>query len=284
MAQSIAVILNESFAHEKNKTAVQHLLPLFPSELQSNEKFREDLRGDLWILNETNLALPKSLVDKHLLNGEKIEIVAEQSGMPLIFTRLDESLMKSQIQSLIIAFVLVTLILIIQLKSILGGFIAVSPIVLTVLLNFALMSYLNIPLDIATIMIASIALGIGIDYSIHFTSRFKEEFARSGSQLEALEKTLTTTGRAILINALSVALGFSVLVFGQLVPMQRFGWLTATTMLISAFGAITFLPALILFTKTKFVGDFDHFQAMKKINGVKNKFRSLVNNYSKKEK
>jgi predicted RND superfamily exporter protein len=170
------------------------------------------------------------------------------------------------------------------LKSILGGFIAVSPIVLTVLLNFALMSYLNIPLDIATIMIASIALGIGIDYSIHFTSRFKEEFARSDSQLEALEKTLTTTGRAILINALSVALGFSVLVFGQLVPMQRFGWLTAATMLISAFGAITFLPALILFTKTKFVGDFDHFQAMKKINGVKNKFRSLVNNYSKKEK
>ncbi len=281
-AHSVQVILNETYQYEKIKAAVELLLPSFPQVLQYNVKFRDELRDDLWILNDNNLALPLALVEKNSLEGKEIELKAEQSGMPLIFTRLDESIMKSQFQSLIIAFVLVTFILMIQLKSAVGGLIAVSPIALTVLLNFALMSYLNIPLDMATIMIASIAIGIGIDYSIHFTSRFKEEFARNKSEFEALEKTLITTGKAILINALTVAMGFIVLVLGELVPMQRFGWLTAASMLISAFGAITFLPALILLTKAKFVGDFNHLEAMKKISGAQKKFKSAVNNYKKK--
>ena len=274
-AHSLWVILKEYYQHERIKTAVEYILPLFPDELQSNPKFSTDLRDDLWILNETNLALPKSIVERYKLDGEKISISATQTGMPLIFTRLDESLINSQVQSLIIAFVFVTLILIIQLKSLTGGLIAVSPIALTVVLNFALMSYLSIPLDMATILIASIALGIGVDYSIHFTSRFKEEFARSNSQFEALEKTLTTSGRAILINALTVALGFTVLVMGELVPMQRFGWLTAASMIISAFGAITFLPALIIVTKTKFVGDYSRFNASGKMKTLKNKINGF---------
>lgn len=281
-AHSLLVILIEYYQHERIKTAVEYLLPLFPDELKANQKFSTDLRDDLWMLNETNLALPKSIVEKYKLDGEKISISATQTGMPLIFTRLDESLINSQMQSLIIAFIFVTLILIIQLKSLTGGLIAVSPIMLTVVLNFALMSYLSIPLDMATILIASIALGIGVDYSIHFTSRFKEEFARSNSQFEALEKTLTTSGRAILINALTVALGFTVLVMGELVPMQRFGWLTATSMIISAFGAITFLPALIIVTKTKFVGDYSRFDALNKLNGTKKKLKSAINGSKKK--
>lgn len=281
-AHSIQIILNETYKYKKIMAAVESLLPFFPQELQSNIKFRDALRDDLWLLNDNNLALPLALVKKNSLEGEEIELKAEQSGMPLIFTRLDESIMKSQFQSLLIAFVLVTLILMIQLKSIAGGLIAVSPIALTVLLNFALMSYLNIPLDMATIMIASIAIGIGIDYSIHFTSRFKEEFASDKSESEALERTLKTTGRAILINALTVSMGFIVLVLGELVPMQRFGWLTATSMLISAFGAITFLPALILLSKAKFVGDFNRLEALQKLNGAKKKFKSTVNIYKKK--
>ncbi|HFE64875.1 MAG TPA: RND family transporter [Caldithrix sp.] len=277
IAHSLWVILDEYYQYERVMNAVQHLLPLFPQELQSNPKFRDNLRDDLWIMNDHNLALPESIAGKHALTGDKIKLKAVQSGMPLIFTRLDDSLVKSQIQSLFIAFVLVTLILMFQLKSITGGFIAVSPIALTVLLNFALMAYLNIPLDTATIMIASIAIGIGIDYTIHFTSRFKDEFARDKSELEALNKTLTTTGRAILINALSVAVGFLVLVFGQLIPMQRFGWLTAATMIFSALGAVTFLPALILLTKARFVGDFERFEVKNKMKGAGNKIQLVKN-------
>jgi len=201
-----------------------------------------------------------------------------QSGMPLIFTHIDESLMKSQFQSLIIAIVLVSLLLIFQLKSFWGGMIAVSPIVLTVLLNFAVMAYLNVPLDIATILVASIAIGIGIDYTIHFTNRFKVEFSKDVTPIEALEKTLKSTGRAILVNALSVSLGFLVLMFAQLIPIQRFGWLTATTMVFSAAGALTFLPALILLTKARFIGNFNRFDSLK--NSFKKKINSIKNNHS----
>jgi len=256
-AHSLFVLLNESARYERIMHGVDRIIARFAPDAKDNSKLRHDLRDDLWLLNESHIALPPSVAAASHIDGESVSVHFIQSGMPIIFTKLDASLMKSQIQSLLIALILVTIILIVQLKSITGGLIAISPIVLTVLLNFALMAYLNIPLDDATMMIASIAIGIGIDYSIHFTSRFKEEFKRYKHEaLPALEKTLMTIGKAILINALSVSMGFIILIFAQLIPIHQFGWLTATTMLFSSFGAITFLPALILITKAKFIGDF----------------------------
>ncbi|MFQ6040678.1 MAG: MMPL family transporter, partial [Candidatus Poribacteria bacterium] len=94
---------------------------------------------------------------------------------------LDRQLTRSQITSLLIALLLVFLLLWAQFKSIAGGLISVTPIALTILVNFGVMSYLGIPLDTATMMIASIAIGIGIDYTIHFTSRFRLELAKQAS-------------------------------------------------------------------------------------------------------
>ena len=108
------------------------------------------------------------------------------------------------------------------------------------------MGYLGIALDNATMMIASIAIGIGIDYAIHFSSRFKSELTERKDERLALDKTLETTGKAIVINALTVALGFIVLTWSNMVPMQIFGWLIALTMGVSAWATMTFLPALIL--------------------------------------
>ncbi|HDM90805.1 MAG TPA: RND family transporter, partial [candidate division WOR-3 bacterium] len=84
------------------------------------------------------------------------------------------------------------------------------------------------------------------DYSIHFVSRFKNELRKSQKETVALHRTLETTGRAILLNAFTVGLGFLVLIFAALVPIRRFGWMIAFTMGTSALFAITFLPALIL--------------------------------------
>jgi len=104
-----------------------------------------------------------------------------------------------------------------------------------------------------TVMTASIAIGIGIDYAIHFTSRFRSELREGKRESEALIVTLKTTGRAIVINAITVMMGFIVLVRASMVPIQRFGWLIALLMFISALGALTLLPALILTTKPRFV-------------------------------
>jgi len=239
-AKSVEFLLNEYFRYEKSKSITSKILIFFPAELQKNLSFQKDIMDNLWLLNEINFLLPKTLIKTEKLSGENFNINITQTGMPLIFTRLDDSLINSQIKSLLIALLLVTILLSFQLKSIIGGLIAITPIIITVLFNFSLMSLLYIPLDIATIMIASISIGIGIDYTIHFTSRFKAEFAKDKSQLEALEKTMTTTGRAILINSLSVTAGFLILLFGEMIPMQRFGWLTAMTMVVSALSSIYF--------------------------------------------
>jgi predicted RND superfamily exporter protein len=113
------------------------------------------------------------------------------------------------------------------------------------------MGYSGVSLDSATMMIASIAIGIGIDYSIHFSSRFRIELKQQPDELSALDKTLETTGMAIVINALTVALGFIILLGSNILPMQRFGWLIALTMAVSACAALTFLPASILVFRKK---------------------------------
>ncbi|NOZ56782.1 MAG: MMPL family transporter, partial [Calditrichaeota bacterium] len=145
---------------------------------------------------------------------------------------------------LALAFVLV--LLAVQFRSLKFGLIGVSPLVLTLLVNFGVMGYGHIPLDDATLMIAPLAIGIGVDYAIHFTSRFRRELARHARVADALLETYRTTGVAILINALSVGLGFVVLLFGDVVPVQRFGLLVALAMLVSAGAALTLLPALLL--------------------------------------
>ena len=247
-ADAVWNMYQEMVSRERGLRTLERLLPLFPEALQRRSDFRDDLLDALWLMNETLIAVPPDVARRAGMKGEEVRFRFRQSGMPLIYTRLDDSLLRSQLQSLAIALVLVTLILILQFRSLSAGLIAVSPIVLTVLMNFALMAYLNVPLDNATMMIASIAIGIGIDYAIHFTHRFKTELGRRPDARQALTTTLETTGRAILINALSVAAGFIILIFAQLIPIRQFGWLTAGTMFFSAVGAMTFLPALILYS------------------------------------
>ena len=103
---------------------------------------------------------------------------------------------------------------------------------------------------------ASVTIGIGIDYSIHFLSRYRQELAEARAQnlpLEtAVRATLNTTGRAILINVFTVAFGFLVLIFSQLLPIQRFGVLVFVTMLASGFSAIILLPAVLLSSGARF--------------------------------
>ncbi len=178
------------------------------------------------------------------------DMTVQQSGMLIVMKQINESLLDSQFQSLFLSLLMVLILMMLQFKSIKMGLIITAPIILTVLVNFAIMGYSGVPLDNATMMIASIAIGIGIDYSIHFSSRLKLELKKSNfNELHSLKTTLGTTGKAIVINALTVGLGFVILVGSNLVPMQRFGWLIAITMLVSSTAALTFLPSMILYFK-----------------------------------
>ena len=110
----------------------------------------------------------------------------------------------------------------------------------------ALMGYLNISLDMMTITIASISIGIGVDDAIHYLHRFREEFDRGGDVRVAVAWSHATIGRAMYYTSLTVILGFSVLVFSNFVPTVLFGLLTATAMALAMIANLTLLPALLV--------------------------------------
>ncbi|HEC78402.1 MAG TPA: RND family transporter [candidate division WOR-3 bacterium] len=177
----------------------------------------------------------------------------EQTGMPLVHLKLDESIRKSQLQSLAIAAISIFILLLFLLRSLSGGLIGLIPIGFSLSVVFGAMGYFNIPLDIATVLVGSICIGIGVDYSIHFLARYRLEFRKKKEVNAAVLKTLQTTGKAIVINVLTVTIGFLVLLFANLIPLQRFGVLIAVTMLGSGFGAVVIIPAVIVLSRIHFI-------------------------------
>ena len=169
----------------------------------------------------------------------------EQAGMHVIYRNLDQSLLSSQIHSLLLSLVFILIIVTLLLRSLKGGLIGLIPIVFTLIVIFGFMGYSGIPLDIATVLVAGVSIGIGIDYSIHFLVRFRTEQKRM-SVKSAVQETLKTTGKGIFVNMITVAGGFFIFIFAELVPLQRFGILVALTMLSSGFATLYLLPAVLL--------------------------------------
>ncbi|MEO0072810.1 MAG: MMPL family transporter [candidate division WOR-3 bacterium] len=167
-------------------------------------------------------------------------------GSPLIYDKLDRSLIKSQIQSIFIATVLLLIILSLLTRSFIKGLGGIIPIILTLVVLLGFMGIVKIPLDIATVLVASISLGIGIDYVIHFLARYEKELKNNLSPYNAVINTTESAGWAILVNVLSVTLGFLVLIFAQLIPLARFGVLLAVTMLCAGLSSLNILPLIIL--------------------------------------
>ena len=213
------------------------------------------LIGDLWGVNETVWGIPGEIVRKLnlTLNEKPVKFRAQQMGMSMIMEKLRRQLIKNMASSVLLAMFLVFLMLSIQLKSFVGGIFSLSAIIFTIMANFLIMALFGIPLDNVTVLFGSIAVGIGIDYTIHFISRLKLEVKKGLDEREAIARTMSTTGVAIVINTVTVAAGFLVLLASSMVPMKTLGGLVALTMFWSALGAITIYPAIVLGFKLKFL-------------------------------
>lgn len=183
-----------------------------------------------------------SFIKANSTPGCRIEI----TGMPFIETTMDRSLIKSQAGSLIIAILFVIFIVSIILRSFLAGIFAAIPIISTILVLFGVMGFTGIPLNIATVLVASIAMGIGIDYSIHVITHFNSHLNEGSTISKALDETIAISGKAIIINVISVSAGFLVLLFSEMVPLQYFGLLISLSMVGSGLSALTFLPVILI--------------------------------------
>jgi predicted RND superfamily exporter protein len=164
--------------------------------------------------------------------------------------------MNSQIVSIFVSVLVVLLIVAFSNRSLAAGLVAALPLSIAIIGNFAVMGFLGITLNMATAMIASLAVGIGIDYTIHFIEAFKREYEATAAGTaggDYLYRTFAGSGKAILINAVSVGAGFCVLAFSRFRIMAQFGGLVALSMAISALVSLTVIPVLLTTVRPKFI-------------------------------
>ena len=193
-------------------------------------------------------AYMKSFIEEHSTEDCKIEI----TGMPFVDITMDTSLIRSQFGSLSIAIIMVIIFVGLILRSLKTGIFATIPIIAAITILFGVMGFSGIPLNIATVLVASVALGIGIDYSIHVISNVKHLMkTRDDDISNALEETILISGKAIVINVISVSAGFLVLLFSEMVPLQYFGFLVALSMICSGVGSLTLLPVILILDNRK---------------------------------
>lgn len=185
--------------------------------------------------------------DENLPEGLK----GHMTGIVPLYVNMVDYIVKSQIFSFSLAFVLIFFLLTVQLKSIRLGLISIIPNIIPIAMTMGAMGLFGINLDTATVMISTVAIGIAVDDTIHFLNRFKLEFKRTGSYEESVETSLHTSGRAIISTSIILFFGFWTLLFGSFKPTNYFGFLSGITMLTALVGDLLILPAVILVLKPK---------------------------------
>lgn len=171
------------------------------------------------------------------------------SGLLVLYNNMLQSLFKSQILTLGVVMVGIALMLLVLFRSVPLAIIGIIPNILAAGIILGLMGWFRIPLDMMTITIAAITIGIAVDNSIHYIYRFREEFARKQDYIETLHYCHANIGKAVFYTAVTIIVGFSILVMSNFIPTIYFGLLTAFAILVAFFAALTLLPKLILIWK-----------------------------------
>jgi len=183
------------------------------------------------------------------------DIKATLSGRVTVDYHWLETLLGTQFKSVIFALVLVWGLVSLSLRSLYGGTLAVIPVVLSCLSVYAFMGVMGITLAVGTSMTAAIALGIGVDFSIHTLDRIKLLITEAGVEPEiALRQLYPSTGRALLFSFIAVFVGFGILGLSYVPPLSKLGMLIAFSVLISFISSMTVLPALIKHLQPEFLG------------------------------
>ncbi len=171
------------------------------------------------------------------------------TGVLILFNNLLQSLFKSQILTLGLVMIGIFSMFIILFRNIKLSLIGVVPNFIAAFFILGIIGLLGIPLDMMTITIAAITIGIAVDNSIHYIYRFKEEFSKIKDYSKTLKKCHSTVGVAILNTSITIVFGFSILVFSKFIPTIYFGVFTGIAMLLAMISVLTLLPTLILIVK-----------------------------------
>lgn len=179
---------------------------------------------------------------------------AELTGMAELMRAVNEMVVRGQAWSIATSLLLVLVVTALMFRSLSLGAFATLPLFFSLFLNFGVMGLTGIALNVMTMATSSVAVGVGIDYAIHFVHRYQSDRLAGLDYGEAALSTMRSSGVAILLNAVTVALGFAALGFSEFSGVRHMGLLIALTMLTSAFAALTILPVLFVLARPKAFG------------------------------
>ncbi|MDH5386539.1 MAG: MMPL family transporter, partial [Candidatus Aminicenantes bacterium] len=192
----------------------------------------------------------KKQIMEMIKNDEEVNLVG---GFAFILSDIARIIVNGQLLSLGLAIVIVGILLMFLFRSVMAGIVSSIPLGFSVIVLFSLMGIFRIELNIATTMLSSIMIGVGVDYTIHFLWRYRSERRKGLMPQDAAKKTLTTTGRGIVFNAFSVIVGFLVLFTSGFMPIRFFGFLIVVSIFSCLVGALVFIPALCLVFRPDFL-------------------------------
>jgi len=167
----------------------------------------------------------------------------------LVFTDL---ILEGQIKSMVLSLLLIIVLISLMFKNFKIGLISSVPIIITAVISFGIMGFLGIPLSTTTALLSSIAIGIGIDYAVHFLEQYRTNAAETDDKMVAAQKTMAHSGKAIIFNAIVVIAGFLVLLFSVFPPNRELGALVSLNMFTSFVGTLTIMLVLLFVTNVYF--------------------------------
>jgi predicted RND superfamily exporter protein len=219
--------------------------PLEPTAIRTTVQLRTTGDAD----TKAAIARMQSYIDANFPGTVKVKI----GGPALVESALSGLVVQSQIISVAVSILMVFIIIAISNKSSMAGLIGSLPLCISILINFAVMGFLGIKLNLGTSLVASVSVGIGIDYTIHFIDAYKREYRETNGGDNFLRRAFEGSGKAIIINAVSVGAGFAVLSLSQFNILADLGLLICLTMFTSALISLTVIPALLSVIKPGFV-------------------------------
>ena len=242
--QSLEIaVLYSKIPNEIKKEVISPYISVENDEARISVRIKDSLKD----LRRNDLIdkIEFDLTNKLNLNKNEFKL----AGVLILFNNLLQSLFKSQILTLGVVMMGISLMFFILFRNIKLSFIGVTPNFIAAFFILGIIGLLGIPLDMMTITIAAITIGIAVDNSIHYIYRFQEEFKKLKNYNETLDRCHSAVGVAILNTSITIVFGFSILVLSNFIPTIYFGVFTGIAMLLAMISVLTLLPTLILVLK-----------------------------------
>ncbi len=231
------------FPEEPRKTFLNPYLSKDANQIRINMRIEETdptlNRGEL--IKKIN----RFLVDEMKISEDRIRF----TGMAVLYNNMLQSLYRSQILTLGMVFLAILVMLIILFRRFFLALLAMVPNLFSAMAILGLMGWLNIPLDMMTITIAAITIGIAVDNTIHYIYRFQREFASNPNYAQNVIRCHGSIGRAIYYTSITVTVGFSILTLSNFIPTIYFGFLIGLAMILALLGNLILLPLLVVLFK-----------------------------------